>query len=95
MRRRGGSTPTRRPDGTIRGPCPGAVIGIAGAVGGLGGVAINLVLRASYQSSGSATIAFWVFAATYLVAVVGTWFGYVRGDRGTLVLRRRVAVPAG
>lgn len=73
----------------------GAVIGIAGAVGGLGGVAVNLVLRASYQSSGSATIAFWVFAATYLLAAVGTWFGYVRGDRGTLVLRRRVAVPAG
>ena len=40
----------------------GALIGIAGAVGGLGGVGINLVLRASYKSNQSATAAFWILA---------------------------------
>lgn len=56
----------------------GAVIGIAGAIGGLGGVGINLVLRASYQSSGTATIAFWVFGAFYVLAALVTWKVYVR-----------------
>ncbi|ADG78004.1 Major facilitator superfamily MFS_1 OS=Tsukamurella paurometabola (strain ATCC 8368 / DSM /CCUG 35730 / CIP 100753 / JCM 10117 / KCTC 9821 / NBRC 16120/ NCIMB 702349 / NCTC 13040) OX=521096 GN=Tpau_1376 PE=3 SV=1 [Tsukamurella paurometabola] len=56
----------------------GAVIGIAGAVGGLGGVGINLVLRASYQASGTATTAFWVFGAFYVVAALVTWKVYVR-----------------
>ena len=37
----------------------GAVIGITGAIGGLGGVAINLVLRNSYLAHGTATAAFW------------------------------------
>ncbi len=56
----------------------GAVIGIAGAIGGLGGVGINLVLRASYQAHGTATVAFWVFGVFYLVAAVITWKVYVR-----------------
>lgn len=55
----------------------GAVIGIAGAVGGLGGVGINMVLRQSYLSSGSATVAVVVFVAFYLVAAVVTWRAYV------------------
>ncbi|MEH3157140.1 MAG: NarK/NasA family nitrate transporter [Gordonia paraffinivorans] len=59
----------------------GALIGIAGAFGGLGGVAINLVLRASYQSSKSATTAFWVFLAFYVVAGVVTWWFYARGEK--------------
>ncbi len=40
----------------------GALIGFAGAIGALGGVGINLALRQSYLSSGSATAGFWVFA---------------------------------
>ncbi|GED97527.1 MFS transporter [Gordonia crocea] len=56
----------------------GAVIGIAGAVGGLGGVGINLVLRQSYLTSGSATSAFIVFGVFYVVAAVITWAVYVR-----------------
>ncbi|WP_019203714.1 NarK/NasA family nitrate transporter [Tsukamurella sp. 1534] len=71
----------------------GAVIGIAGAVGGLGGVGINLVLRASYQASGTATTAFWVFGAFYVVAALVTWRVYVRTPaprgRGTLADTRR------
>lgn len=56
----------------------GALIGFAGAIGALGGVAINLALRQSYLSSGSATGAFWAFAAFYVLASVATWFRYVR-----------------
>jgi NNP family nitrate/nitrite transporter-like MFS transporter len=57
----------------------GALIGIAGAIGALGGVGINLMLRASYLSAAkSATMAFWVFLGFYLVCVALTWFVYVR-----------------
>ncbi|EGD55567.1 MFS transporter [Gordonia neofelifaecis] len=61
----------------------GAVIGIAGAVGGLGGVGINMVLRQSYLSSGSASVAVIVFAAFYLLAAIVTWRAYVGVPRGT------------
>lgn len=60
----------------------GAVIGIAGAVGGLGGVGINLVLRQSYAGTGAATSAFVVFAAFYAVAAVITWRVYLAVPRG-------------
>jgi NNP family nitrate/nitrite transporter-like MFS transporter len=57
----------------------GALIGIAGAIGALGGVGINIVLRASYLSAAkSATMAFWVFLAFYVLCAVITWFAYVR-----------------
>jgi NNP family nitrate/nitrite transporter-like MFS transporter len=56
----------------------GALIGFAGAVGALGGVGINLALRQSYLSSGSATSAFWIFLVFYLLASVVTWAMYVR-----------------
>ncbi|MFT4042316.1 MAG: nitrate/nitrite transporter [Gordonia sp. (in: high G+C Gram-positive bacteria)] len=58
----------------------GALIGLAGAVGALGGVAINLVLRSSYKSHQSATVAFWIFLAFYLVAAVVTWWFYARRE---------------
>ncbi|WP_246098282.1 MFS transporter [Rhodococcus spelaei] len=63
----------------------GALIGFAGAIGGLGGVGINLVLRASYNSPAkSATMAFWIFLAFYLVCVVVTWAVFLRrpAERG-------------
>ena len=57
----------------------GALIGIAGAIGALGGVGINVVLRASYLSAAhSATMAFWVFLGCYVVCASITWFAYVR-----------------
>jgi NNP family nitrate/nitrite transporter-like MFS transporter len=56
----------------------GALIGFAGAVGALGGVGINLALRQSYLGSGSATSAFWIFLAFYVLASVVTWGMYVR-----------------
>ena len=60
----------------------GALIGFAGAVGALGGVGINLALRQSYLSSGSATAAFWIFMVFYVVASVVTWTVYVRRPVG-------------
>lgn len=57
----------------------GALIGIAGAIGALGGVAINLVLRASYSGTAkSATNAFWVFLAFYVVCAAVTFVVYLR-----------------
>ncbi|QLL09953.1 nitrate/nitrite transporter [Mycobacterium vicinigordonae] len=56
----------------------GALIGLAGAIGALGGVGVNLALRQSYSSSGTATSAFWVFACFYVAAAVLTWLIYVR-----------------
>jgi NNP family nitrate/nitrite transporter-like MFS transporter len=57
----------------------GALIGIAGAIGALGGVGINVVLRASYLSPAkSATMAFWVFLGFYVLCTAITWFAYVR-----------------
>lgn len=56
----------------------GALIGFSTAVGALGGVAINLILRQAYASSGSETPAFWVFLASYCAAAGLTWVMYVR-----------------
>ncbi|KQU07684.1 MFS transporter [Rhodococcus sp. Leaf7] len=57
----------------------GALIGIAGAIGALGGVAINLVLRASYSGTAkSATSAFWVFLIFYVLCAAATWAVYLR-----------------
>ncbi|SEL96809.1 MFS transporter, NNP family, nitrate/nitrite transporter [Rhodococcus maanshanensis] len=57
----------------------GALIGFAGAIGGLGGVGINLVLRASYLSPAkSATMAFWVFLGFYLACIVVTYVVFLR-----------------
>ncbi|MGH3887047.1 MAG: nitrate/nitrite transporter [Pseudonocardiaceae bacterium] len=57
----------------------GAVIGIAGAVGALGGVAINLAFRASYGSaSGTGEPAFVSFLGFYVVCVLITWAVYLR-----------------
>ena len=55
----------------------GALIGIAGAIGALGGVAINLALRASYLGAAkSATAAFVAFTVFYVVAAVVTKVRY-------------------
>ena len=56
----------------------GALIGFAGAIGALGGVGINLALRQSYMSSGSATTAFCIFLSFYVFALALTWVKYVR-----------------
>ncbi|EFV11992.1 nitrate/nitrite transporter [Segniliparus rugosus] len=56
-----------------------SLMGIAGAIGALGGFGINLLLRASYGSAAhSATMAFEVFASVYLVFAALTYMRYVR-----------------
>jgi NNP family nitrate/nitrite transporter-like MFS transporter len=62
----------------------GAVIGITGGVGGLGGVVINLMLRSSYLAHGTATVAFWDFAAFYVIAALVTLRVYVRMPSGSV-----------
>ncbi|GAB0106713.1 nitrate/nitrite transporter [Nocardia sp. JMUB6875] len=56
----------------------GALIGFVGALGALGGVGINLVLRSSYASTKSATTAFWVFMAFYVVCGLVCWAVFLR-----------------
>lgn len=56
----------------------GALIGLAGAIGALGGVGVNLALRQSYLHSGTATSAFWAFTLCYVAASILTWAVYVR-----------------
>jgi MFS transporter, NNP family, nitrate/nitrite transporter len=56
----------------------GALIGFAGAIGALGGVFINVVLRASYVGAAKATSAFWVFLGFYVICAVVTWFVFLR-----------------
>ncbi|TQM02266.1 nitrate/nitrite transporter [Pseudonocardia kunmingensis] len=56
----------------------GAVIGIAGAVGALGGLFINLAFRQAFLTAGSGDPAFWSFLAFYAVCVVVTYVVYLR-----------------
>ncbi|HYH33021.1 MAG TPA: MFS transporter, partial [Pseudonocardia sp.] len=56
----------------------GAVIGIAGAVGALGGLFINLVFRQAFLTARSGDPAFWSFLAFYAVCVVVTYVVYLR-----------------
>ncbi|CAL9476355.1 nitrate/nitrite transporter [Streptomyces sp. enrichment culture] len=56
----------------------GASMGLIGAVGALGGVAINLAFRQSFLSLGSGTGAFVAFLAFYAVCFAVTWVVYLR-----------------
>ncbi|NUR01242.1 MAG: NarK/NasA family nitrate transporter [Streptomyces sp.] len=56
----------------------GASMGLIGAVGALGGVAINLAFRESFLSQKSGTPAFVAFLAFYGVCFLVTWAVYLR-----------------
>jgi len=56
----------------------GALIGIAGAIGALGGVGINLAFRQSFAAAKSGTPAVIGFLAFYAVCFVVTWAVYLR-----------------
>jgi NNP family nitrate/nitrite transporter-like MFS transporter len=56
----------------------GAVIGIAGAIGALGGVLVNLAFRQSFLETKSADAAYVAFIAFYAVCVLVTWTVYLR-----------------
>jgi NNP family nitrate/nitrite transporter-like MFS transporter len=55
-----------------------SLIGIAGSIGAFGGVFVNLGLRQSFLSNGSADAAYVGFIAFYLVCVAVTWAVYLR-----------------
>jgi len=65
----------------------GAVIGIAGSIGAIGGLLINLAFRQSFLTTKSGVPACWSFLAFYAVCVVVTYVVYLR--------RAPVAVTAG
>jgi NNP family nitrate/nitrite transporter-like MFS transporter len=88
-----GLSPAEKADWSRR--MSGALIGIAGAIGALGGVGINIVLRASYLSPAkSATTAFWVFLGFYVLCAVITWFAYVRTPGATRAAKTETVAEA-
>jgi NNP family nitrate/nitrite transporter-like MFS transporter len=56
----------------------GAVIGIAGSIGAMGGLLINLAFRQSFLTTKSGVPAFWSFMIFYAVCVVVTYLVYLR-----------------
>ncbi|MEU3223609.1 nitrate/nitrite transporter [Streptomyces sp. NPDC006976] len=56
----------------------GAAMGLIGAAGALGGLAVNLAFRRSFETSGTGTAAFWSFLAFYAVCSALTWAVYLR-----------------
>ena len=57
-------------------------MGLIGAVGALGGLAINLAFRQSFATSGAGTAAFWCFLGFYAVCFALTWAVYLRRTDG-------------
>ncbi|GIF38229.1 nitrate/nitrite transporter [Actinoplanes xinjiangensis] len=65
----------------------GAVIGIAGAIGAVGGVLVNLAFRQSFLTYKDADAAYMAFIVFYALCVVITWAVYLRP-----AARTRIAV---
>lgn len=55
-----------------------ALIGVAGAIGGLGGVLVNLAFRQSFLTDGTGDGAYMAFIAFYVACVFVTWAVYLR-----------------
>ncbi len=65
----------------------GAVIGIAGAIGAVGGVLVNLAFRQSFLTYKDADAAYLGFIAFYALCVLVTWLVYLRpGARRTIAV---------
>jgi MFS transporter, NNP family, nitrate/nitrite transporter len=58
--------------------CSGAVIGIAGSIGAMGGLVINLAFRQSFLTTKSGIPAFWSFLVFYAACVLVTYVVYLR-----------------
>jgi NNP family nitrate/nitrite transporter-like MFS transporter len=56
----------------------GALMGVAGAVGALGGVLVNVAFRESFLNSGRGDSAYLSFLAFYALCLVVTWAVYLR-----------------
>jgi NNP family nitrate/nitrite transporter-like MFS transporter len=62
----------------------GALIGLAGAIGGLGGVLVNLAFRQSFLTLKNGNGAYVAFIAFYVVCVVVTYVVFIRNRPGRL-----------
>jgi len=62
----------------------GALIGLAGAIGALGGVAVNLAFRQSFLTLENGDGAYLAFLIFYALCFVVTWAVFVRRRPGTL-----------
>ncbi|MFI1738392.1 nitrate/nitrite transporter [Streptomyces sioyaensis] len=69
----------------------GAAMGLIGAVGAVGGLAINLAFRQSFMATGSGTPAFVSFLVCYAVCGAVTWAVYLRP---AAPVRRTAQAPA-
>ncbi|GAA1610010.1 nitrate/nitrite transporter [Actinoplanes couchii] len=63
----------------------GAVIGIAGAIGAVGGVLVNLAFRQSFLTYQDADAAYLAFIGFYALCVVITWVVYLRPSARTKI----------
>ena len=63
----------------------GALIGIAGAVGALGGVLVNVAYRQSFLSNHNGNAAYVSFLAFYVLCFAVTWIVYLRPRPSRLV----------
>ncbi|MEU4160252.1 nitrate/nitrite transporter [Actinoplanes sp. NPDC026670] len=63
----------------------GAVIGIAGAIGAVGGVLVNLAFRQSFLTYKDADAAYMAFIAFYALCVLITWAVYLRPGARTKI----------
>ncbi|RBM11206.1 MFS transporter [Prauserella sp. PE36] len=70
----------------------GALIGIAGAVGALGGLFINLAFRSAFTSTGSGVPAFVAFLVFYGLCFLTTWAVYLRGPIVRTTEERKAAL---
>ena len=62
----------------------GALIGLAGAIGALGGVMVNLAFRQSFLTLKNGDGAYIAFIAFYAVCFVVTWAVFIRKREGRL-----------
>ena len=62
----------------------GALIGLAGAIGALGGFGVNLAFRQSFLSLGNANGAYLAFIGFYVICMIVTWACFMRARPGRL-----------
>ena len=79
----GGRRPTRDPRAPS-GLSDRCLIGLAGAIGALGGVLVNLAFRQSFLTLRNGDGAYLAFLAFYAVCFAVTWFVFLRKYEGRL-----------
>jgi NNP family nitrate/nitrite transporter-like MFS transporter len=72
----------------------GSLIGLAGAIGALGGVLVNLAFRQSFLETKNGNAAYLAFIAFYALCFVVTYLVYLRPARATKAARAAQAAQA-